>query len=212
MPSARNVLRVLLLSALVLGCEDDDDDDSITNPRIPPALRLEITPEVDTLFLSDTAVLLDRRKLSVSAFSVNFPITTPTGVVFSSLTPNVVSVDTIGFVAPVSIGAGTIQARINGIKTTSTVVVLPKVASIVFDPIPLTGAVGDTLLLTASALDSRGQLASGTAYSFRATDPTAAIVQQFGTRFARIIPQRTGTLTINVTAGGKTANVSGTIR
>ena len=212
MPSARNVLRVLLLSALVLGCEDDNDDDSVTNPFIPPALRLEITPEVDTLFVSDTAVLLDRRQLSVSAFSVNLPIVTPAGVVFSSLTPNVVRVDTIGFVAPVSIGTGTIQARINGIKTTSTVVVLSKVASITFDPLPLVGAVGDTLLLTASALDIRGQLASGTAYSFRASDPTAAIVQQFGTRVARIIPRRSGTLTIIVTAGGKTASVSGTIR
>lgn len=210
MPTARNVLRVLLLSAFALACNEGDD--SVTNPFIPPALRLQITPAVDTLFLSDTAVLLDRRKLDVAAFSVNFPITTPSGVVFSSLTPNVVNVDTIGFVAPVSIGTGTIQARINGIKTTSTVVVLPKVQSIAFDPTPLTGAVGDTLLLTASALDSRGQLASGTAYTFRAADPASAIVQQFGSRVARIIPLRAGTLTIIVTAGGKTASVNGTIR
>lgn len=210
MPSARNVFRVLVLSAFVLAC--DEGDDSVTNPFIPPALRLEITPAVDTLFLSDTAVLLDRRQLDVAAFSVNFPIATPSGVVFSSLTPNVVSVDTIGFVAPVSIGTGTIQARINGIKTTSTVVVLPKVVSIAFDPTPLTGAVGDTLLLTASALDNRGQLASGTAYTFRASDPSRAIVQQFGTRVARIIPLQTGTLTIIVTAGRKTASVSATIR
>jgi uncharacterized protein YjdB len=121
-------------------------------------------------------------------------------------------VDTIGFVAPVALGTGTIQARINGIKTTSTVVVLPKVVSIVFDPTTLSGVVGDTLLVTASALDSRGQLASGAAYSFRASDPTSAIVQKFGTRVARVIPQRTGTLTIIASAGGKTASVSGTIR
>ncbi len=214
MPLPRNVFRALLLSALVLGCSDDsdNDDDSVTNPFLPPALRLQITPSVDTLFLSDTAVLLDRRQLTVSAFSVNLPITTPSGVVFSSLTPSVVSVDTIGFVAPVSLGTGTIQARINGIKTTSTVVVLPKVTTIVFDPTTLSGRVGDTLLVTASALDSRGQLASGTAYSFRASDPTAAIVQQFASRVARVIPQRTGTLTIVASAGGKTASVSGTIR
>lgn len=209
----RNVLRVLLLSALVLGCNNDDDtaDDSITNPFLPPALRLQITPGVDTLYVSDTAVLLDRRQLSVSAFSVNFPIVTPSGVVFSSKSPNIVSVDTIGFVAPVSLGTGTIQARINGIKTTSTVVVLAKVETIVFDPTPLVGAVGDTLLLTASALDRRGQLASGTAYTFRAADPTAATVQQFGTRVARVIPRRAGTVTINVTAGGKFASVNAII-
>jgi len=215
MPSARNVLRVLLLSALVVACggdDEDNDDDSVTNPFIPPALRLQITPQVDTLFVSDTAVLLDRRQLSVSAFSVNLPIVTPSGVVFSSQTPSIVSVDTIGFVAPVSIGTGTIQARINGIRTTSTVVVLPKVQSIVFDPTTISGVVGDTLLITASALDSRGQLASGTAYTFRASDPASAIVQKFGTRVARVIPQRTGTLTIIATAGGKTASVSGTIR
>jgi hypothetical protein len=215
MPSARNVLRVLLLSALVVACggdDEDNDDDSVTNPFIPPALRLQITPQVDTLFVSDTAVLLDRRQLTVAAFSVNLPIVTPSGVVFSSKTPSIVSVDTIGFVAPVSIGTGTIQARINGIRTTSTVVVLPKVQSIVFDPTTISGVVGDTLLITASALDSRGQLASGTAYTFRASDPASAIVQKFGTRVARVIPQRTGTLTIIATAGGKTASVSGTIR
>jgi hypothetical protein len=215
MPSARNVLRVLLLSALVVACggdDEDNDDDSVTNPFIPPALRLQITPQVDTLFVSDTAVLVDRRQLTVAAFSVNLPIVTPSGVVFSSKTPSIVSVDTIGFVAPVSIGTGTIQARINGIKTTSTVVVLPKVQSIVFDPTTISGVVGDTLLITASALDSRGQLASGTAYTFRASDPASAIVQKFGTRVARVIPQRTGTLTIIATAGGKTASVSGTIR
>jgi hypothetical protein len=204
-----------LLSALVVACggdDEDNDDDSVTNPFIPPALRLQITPQVDTLFVSDTAVLLDRRQLTVAAFSVNLPIVTPSGVVFSSKTPSIVSVDTIGFVAPVSIGTGTIQARINGIKTTSTVVVLPKVQSIVFDPTTISGVVGDTLLITASALDSRGQLASGTAYTFRASDPASAIVQKFGTRVARVIPQRTGTLTIIATAGGKTASVSGTIR
>src|SRR5262245_14984762 len=213
---AKHVICAFILSAFALACsadgDSDNDDDAVTNPFIPPALRLEITPEVDTLFVSDTAVLLDRRKLAVSAVSVNFPIQPALGLVFKSLTPNVVSVDTIGFIAPVSIGTGTIQARINGIKTTSTVVVLPKVASIVFDPIPFTGAVGDTLLLTASALDSRGQLASGTAYTFRASDPTAATVQQFGTRLARVIPRRAGTLTTNVTAGGKSASINGTIR
>jgi len=214
MPSVRNLTRVVLLSAFALGCssDSDNDDDSVTNPFLPPALRLEITPGTDTLFVSDTAVLLDRRQLTVSAFSVNLPIVTPAGVVFKSLTPGVVSVDTIGFVAPVAGGVGTIQARINGIKTTSTVVVLPKVVTIAFDPTTLSGRVGDTLLVTASALDSRGQLASGTAYAFRASDPTSAIVQQFGTRVARVIPQRTGTLTIIATAGGKTASVSGTIR
>jgi len=210
MPSAKNVLRALLLSAFAIACNEGDE--SVTNPFIPPALRLEITPAVDTLFLSDTSVLLDRRQLIVDAFSVNFPIATPSGVVFSSLTPSVVSVDTVGFVAPVSLGTGTVQARINGIKTTSTVVVLPKVVTIVFDPTTLSGRVGDTLLVTASALDSRGQLASGAAYSFRASDPTAAIVQQFATRVARVIPQRTGTLTIIANAGGKTGSVSGTIR
>jgi hypothetical protein len=211
MPSARIVLGATFLSAFVLACAGDLEDASVTNPFIPPALRLEITPAVDTLFLSDTATLLDRRPLAVSAFSVNLPITTPSGVVFSSLTPGVVSVDTLGFVGPVAFGTGTIQARINGIHTSSTVVVLPKVVSIVFDPTSLSGVVGDTLLLTASALDSRGQLAAGTAYSFRASDPTSAIVQQFATRITRIIPLRTGILTIIATAGGKTASVSGTI-
>jgi uncharacterized protein YjdB len=214
MPAPRNILRILALSALLIGCSSDSDNDGdpITNPFLPPAFRLQITPAVDTLFLSDTAVLLDRRQLSVSAFSVNLPIATPSGLVFSSLTPSVVSVDTIGFVAPVALGTGTIQARINGIKTTSTVVVLPKVVRIAFDPTTLSGRVGDTLLVTASALDSRGQLAAGAAYSFRASDPTAAIVQQFATRVARIIPLRTGALTIIANAGGTTASVSGTIR
>lgn len=210
MPFGRKLLPVILLSGLALAC--DEGDDSVTNPRIPPALRLEITPGVDTIFLSDTATLLDRSRLTVSAFTVNFPIPTPSGVVFSSLNPGVVSVDTLGFVAPVAFGTGTIQARINGIKTTSTVVVLPKVVAIVFDPTSLSGVVGDTLLVTASALDSRGALASGTAYSFHASDPTSAIVQQFATRIARVIPLKTGTLTIIATAGGKTASVSGTIR
>jgi hypothetical protein len=203
------------MSALVLGCggaDENNDDDSVTNPFLPPALRLQITPSVDTLFLSDTAVLLDRRQLTVAAFSVNLPIVTPSGVVFKSLTPTVVSVDTIGFVAPVSLGTATIQARINGIKTTSTVVVLPKVVKVVFDPTTLSGAVGDTLLATASALDSRGQLAAGAAYSFRALDPTSAIVQQFSSRVVRIIPKKSGTLTIIATAGGTSGSVSGTIR
>src|SRR3954471_4870313 len=210
MTSARHFLGVLLFSAFSLACSSGDD--SVTNPFIPPALRLEITPAVDTIFLSDTATVFDRRQLTVAAFSVNFPITTPSGVVFSSLTPAVVAVDTSGFVIPVALGTGTVQARINGIKTTSTVVVMPKVASIVFTPTSLSGVVGDTLLLTASALDSRGQLASGTAYSFRALDPSSAIVTQFGTRTARIIPLRTGPLTVVASAGGRTANVTGTIR
>jgi uncharacterized protein YjdB len=209
MPSARIFLRAFALSLLVLGCSEDD---TATTQFLPPGLRLEIVPAVDTLFVSDTITTQDRAQLSVSAWSVNNPITTPAGLVFSSLTPGVVTVDQGGVVTPIALGTGTVEARINGIKTTATIVVLPKVASILFNKTSLSGAVGDTLLLTATAFDSRGQVAAGTAYSFRASDPTSAVVTQVGTGVARIVPLRAGSLTIIATAGGKTASISGTIR
>jgi len=206
----RSVRRLLILSVLmsaVIACSGD----SVTNPFAPLALELTLSPSVDTILVSDSINSGNSTSFVVSATSLSRPIKTPRGLVWESSNPSVAFVDSAGSIFAVSRGETTITARINSEHARANVVVAYRATRLLIQPTSISGHVGDTLSVIASALDNSGFLVNGMIYTFASADPTVASVTKIGTRTARVQLLKTGTARITVVSGGLVANTSGPV-
>jgi uncharacterized protein YjdB len=207
----RSVRRLLVLSLLatttVIACSADE----VTNPFAPLALSLTLSPSVDTIFVSDSISSGNSTSFVLSATSLSRPIKTPRGVVWSSSNPSVAFVDSAGSIFAASRGETTITARINSDRAHANVVVAYRATRLLIQPTSISGHVGDTLSVIASALDNSGFLVNGMIYTFASADPTVASVTKIGTRTARVQLLKTGTARITVVSGGLVATTSGPV-
>ena len=115
--------RFLAIAAVVgtIACSDEP----ITDPFAPLALKLTLVPENATLVLGSLSGS-GSVNMTVVARSLDLPIATPPGRVFSSSDPNVAVVDRIsGQVIAVGIGTAEITVRVNDEKGHATIVVVP---------------------------------------------------------------------------------------
>jgi len=206
----RSVRRVLVVSVLTAGSAVACSGDSVTNPFAPLALELFLAPSVQTILVPDS-IRLTSSRLDLSATSLGLPIKTPKGVVWESSDPTIAFVDSSGTIFPVRLGTTEVTARINSTRATSTVVVAYKATHVIISPPSLVGQVGDTLQITASAVDDAGSLVPGMVYAFASGDPTTAIVTRTGNQTARVTLLKVGIARVNVTSGGHTATATGPI-
>lgn len=206
-----NTLFRFTAAALVLTCSVACSSDNVTDIAAPMGLALQLTPSVDTVFLTDSAAAAPVH-LTLSATSFGQPVQTPKGVEWTIADPAVAIVDSTGGVRAVALGTTTLTARVNAAKAQATIVVAHKVAQVVLFPSVLSGFVGDSATITASALDASGALVAGTAYSFTVPDPTAIALTRTGTRTATAVFLKAGAVRINATADGFTGSAAGTIQ
>lgn len=199
-------LGIALAALVCLGCPSDD---TLTDPNAPMALGLTIQPAVVTISTGDSVTVGSSAQLSLLATSLGQPVATPRAS-WTTSNASVAIVDANGVVRAVTIGTVTITARVNGTKATATVNVVHDVATLELSPTALTGAVGDSIVVTAAALDSRGSLVPGTVYSFSPMDSTTASVTRIGNQTALVVLLEAGPVGIRVTAGGHTATAIGT--
>jgi hypothetical protein len=114
--------RFLAIAALVgmLAC----DDDSVTDPFAPLALRLTLTPENATLVLgslSGSASVI----LVPSATSLGLPVVMPPGRVFATSDSSIALVDQSGKVIATGVGTTVITVRVNAERGRATITVVP---------------------------------------------------------------------------------------
>ena len=100
------------------------DDDSVTDPFAPLALRLTLTPENSTLILgslsgSGSVILVP------SATSLGLPVVMPPGRVFTTSDSSVALVQQNGKVIATGVGTADITVRVNSEKGHATIVVVP---------------------------------------------------------------------------------------
>jgi hypothetical protein len=205
-PTIRRYAAALFASA-AFACSSD----SITDPFAPMGLELTLSPAADTIFVADTIASSLGTRLTLSATSFGQPVSAPTGVEWTSSQPNIAVVDSTGGVRPVAVGSTIVTARVNDKRATATVLVAFGAKELTLSPQGLGGFVGDTLLVTASALDAKGALVPGTVYTFTAADPTIVSVTKTETRTARVIFIKAGAARVNVAAAGLTASATGTV-
>jgi alpha-tubulin suppressor-like RCC1 family protein len=207
----RSVRRLLALSSLLAASLTACSGDT-TNSFAPLGLSLTITPGADTIFVADTISAANALPLSVSASSLGHPVTTPGGIEWTSSDPSIASVSSTGSVVAKGIGSATITARINNATASANIAVVNRVAQLTVSATSFANLAGDTVQFTASALDPKGTLVPGTAYSFASADPTIATVTSPAPRTARVIFLKSGVANVTVRAGGQTASVSGSIQ
>jgi len=102
-------------------------------------------------------------------------------VTWSSLNPNVASVDANGTVTGIVIGSTIITARADGATAQADVKVQPLVASVVLSPSAATIPVGANRTLTVTVSDKNGLALAGRLVSFSSSNPSIATVNASGT-------------------------------
>ncbi len=201
----RPVLRLLTLAlagaATVSACSDQDD---LTDPFAPLNLVITLTPSAVQILVTDTITASDNTQLLLTATSLGFPVATPHAE-WSTSTPSVALVDSNGRVQAIGLGVATITARVNGEKATTVVTVAKRVVNATLTPSTFQGLVGDTAVLTATAVDAHGQTVGGTSFVFTSLDPTGVSVTRTGNTTAKITLLKAGSSGVSVLAGGQTA-------
>jgi alpha-tubulin suppressor-like RCC1 family protein len=187
----------------VLACSSD----AATDPNAPMDLAITLTPSQVVLLLTDTITPSNSTQLSLTATSLGFPVVTPHAE-WTTSAPSVALVDASGRVQAIGLGVATITARVNSEKATTVVTVAKQVATATLTPSAFQGLVGDTAILTATAVDSRGAAVGGTAFVFTSLDPTAVSVTRTGNQTAKITLLKPGAAGVSVLAGGQTAATS----
>jgi len=207
----RSVRRLFILSVLTTGAVAACSSET-TDQFAPLALSLSLSPTVDTIFVADLIVDADATSLTLTAQSLGHPVHTPSGVEWSSADTSVAVVTSGGAVHAVGIGETTISARVNSSRATATIVVAYRARTLSISPTSLVGLAGDTVQVTASAVDVKGVLVPNTRYVFTSSDPSIATVTATGARTARVLFVNAGLARVNVSAAGQTASATGTIQ
>lgn len=194
-----------LICAFLVACSSDE----LTDPNAPFGLAIFVAPTATFISVSDTITPANTVQLTLTATSLGKPVTAPRAE-WTSSNSTIAVVDSTGLVRAIGIGSAVITARVNGEKATSSITVKHDVALVSLSPPSLGGLVGDTISVTASALDSKGELVAGTAYSFASTDTTTGAVSRTGNRTARIVLLKPGAIGVTASAAGKSATATGT--
>jgi hypothetical protein len=205
-PSWLGALRVLAVvgCASIAACSSDT---STTNP-VPFGLELIVTPSTATALVSDTITTTENIKLTVGARSLGRPTQVPKGIQWETSDASVAVVDSTGLVKPRGVGTAIITARISNTKGSATISVGYKAVQLVVTPTTIAALAGDTLTITARALDSAANVVNGTVYRFSVSDAGSATITRTGNQTARVQFLRTGQVRIDVIAAGKTIPVT----
>ena len=129
---------------------------------------------------------------------------------WSSINPNVASVDANGVVTGVGLGSAIITARADGATAQTNVLVQPVVASVVLFPSPLSLPVQSTRPLTVTVNDKNGVAILGRTVEFSSSNPAVAAVNANGIVIGvsqgtavitgqAVLDQVSGTSTVTVT-------------
>jgi uncharacterized protein YjdB len=101
-------------------------------------------------------------------------------VIWSSLNPNIATVDANGIVTGVALGSSIITARADGANAQTNVSVQPAVSSVVLSPSQTSVAIGSTRALAVAVSDKDGLALSGRIVAFSSSNPTVATVTSSG--------------------------------
>jgi uncharacterized protein YjdB len=194
-------------AATLVACTSSLD---ATDPNAPMDLAIFVNPPSLSVGVADTITTSDNVKLLLTATSLGFPVVTPRAE-WTTSDPKVAVVDSNGLVRVVGLGPATITARVNGEKAHTQLSVVRRVVAVRVTPASTSGTVGDSVTITANAVDAGGFTVAGTAYSFASADPTIASVARTGNLTAQVRMLKPGTTFINVSAGGQIGTAQVTV-
>ncbi|WP_419164566.1 Ig-like domain-containing protein [Candidatus Palauibacter sp.] len=167
----------LLAPALLLSCGDSSTaPPPPPPPDVPRPTSVSISPASATLSALDetvqlTAEVRDQNQRPISGATVTW----------TNSDDSVVAVNASGLARAVGNGEATITASAGASAAgTATITVLQTAGTISVSPAADTLVAGDTLRLSAEALDANGRAVSGAAFSWSSSDPAVATVDTTG--------------------------------
>ncbi|MCY3547893.1 MAG: Ig-like domain-containing protein [Gemmatimonadetes bacterium] len=157
-----------------------------------------VTPSTDTL-----EAFGDTVRLSAEAVDANGHAVAGTAFTWMSGNTLVAVVDSVGLVTALGNGEAEITAASDAVSGTATVTVAQQLGSVVVTPSTDTlEAFGDTVRLSAEAVDAKGHTISGTAFTWVSWDTLVAVVDGTGL----VTALGNGVTTVHATSGGVTGD------
>ena len=175
----RHVVPMLTAALAVCLCLATGCGDGTVEPPAPP------TPVPTTITISPAAATLqslgEMTQLTAEVRDQNGQSMANAAVTWTSSAPSVATIVASGLVMAVANGTATVTATAGSASGTATVTVDQVVASVAVDPPADTLlAFGDTLRLSAAALDANGNTVAGAEFAWASGDTLVAVVDQQG--------------------------------
>jgi uncharacterized protein YjdB len=168
-----------------------------------PVASVTISPAAPAVRIGQTVALT-----ATVRDSSGTPIT-GRSVTWTSLAPATATVNGTGVVTGVAEGSASIRAQVDGVQGTATVqVTAPPVSRVEITPSSPVVPIGGMVALTATAFDSAGSVMAGRSFSWATTNSTIAAVSATGV----VTGVAGGNASISATTGGRTAQVSVSVR
>ena len=199
-PMLTGVFAACLL-ALATACGNDTVEPSA--PPTPVPTTITISPASATFqSLGETA------QLTAEVRDQNGQTMANAAVAWTSSDPSVATVAASGLVTAVANGAATVTATAGSASGTVAVTVDQVVASVAVDPAADTlPALGDTLRLSAEALDANGNAVAGEEFAWESSDVSVATVDASGL----VTAVANGVATVTATAGSASGSAAVTV-
>ena len=193
----------LLATAALVGACDHGPAASPPPPPVPVATSITISPATATLESLQQTVQLTATVLDQTGRTM-----TGVGLTWSTSDESVATVDGTGLATSVGDGTATIGAAAGAVTGTAEVTVEQRPVEVRVSPATATlTAVGDTIRLSAEALDANGHPAPGLELSWSTSDEAVATVDGNGL----VSAVGAGTATIRASAGSLAATAEVTV-
>lgn len=191
---ARPTCRLItLLAAAVWASGCGDDDGPIAPPPDPPLpTTVAVSPAAAELSALGATVQLTAEVRDQNGQAMPADV-----FAWSSGSTSVATVDATGLVTAVANGAATVTAAAGAVSGRAQVAVEQAVSAVRVSPISAVLPVGDTVRLSAAALDARDNEVMDAAFAWSSSDPTVATVEESGLVHARAV----GAATITAASG-----------
>ena len=201
----RTIIRlsaVLAVVALAKGCGDGESPSAPPTPEPARPTTVAVSQATHELTAFGATV-----QLMAEVRDQNDRVMAGATVTWTSSASLVATVDASGLVTAVGNGTATITASAGSASGSAVVTVTQSVASVEVSPSAVTIAPGDTLLLTAEAIDANGHVVAGAEFAWASGDTAVAVVDATG--LVRGI--REGTATITATTGSASGSATVTV-
>jgi uncharacterized protein YjdB len=164
-----------------------------------PVALVQVTPATASVTVGQAV------QFNAVPFNSSGKVLTGRAIAWSSASPGVASVSSLGTATGIAQGTAVIVASIDGTQGSAVVTVRPvPVASVTVTPPAASAAVGQTISLTATLRDANGNFLSGRVVGWTSSDNAIATVSGTGV----VTGVAVGSVTITATSEGQTGSSS----
>ena len=203
--SSHTAVATVDASGLVTGVASGDTEISATSSGVTGIAAVQVMWGVSEVAVSPAAATVlegDTLRLEAVATDANGYPVAGAEFVWASSDTAVATVDASGLVTGVVSGEAEVSATSSGVTGTVAVTVRRRVSEVVVSPPAVTVSPGDSLRLTAVALDENGHVVAGAELAWTSSNQSVAVAYDDDPGFVLALAE--GTTTITATADGAT--------